>query len=1021
MEHAQNVHVSVIDGASKRPGTEYCVAITEDGGGNYRVHPLVVSPDERYVLIFGKPTNSATRKLRIFRLDTWAEATVTIASAAQTYLNTATADQLRVAPIDKDQTLLISNQVVAATAAAPTYSITATWRDYGVMVSNTPADNTYHRATAADTDENQPAGFYLYDVDGVTFATARFPTGSGREFATPVGVYDNSANNPQGFKIRCRKYNIAYTTATWTAASRTITKTGAFTNYTFQNGDEIHISAGTGHTPGYYLIESRTSNDAIVLVTNGGLSGADNADTEAVNGVSVEFDVQRAYDATPQPDMYAVAESFQDAFRAAGAEDGLISWTAVGGSAGYFTITSPFRGTGATIISTSAPSAGTDLSTVGNGQFYFAGATVTAGSGSGSLTLGVEDRWTEVSPSGASDGSIDNTTFPVKLLRTAANTFRADLTTPTPRESGDGTNNPTPPLWQKSGTIQSVSVANPSVIGSIAHGRRTGDSLTLAGLSTTPDINGLQTITVLDDDSFTVPVNVTAVADGVGTWTKGGTQIVDAIVHRGRLMYFGSDGSCTLSAARDYFRVYLEDYENIVDSDPISAPIGSREVVNVLFGVDFNGTIIAFGSTRQYEFGNPEALTPSTASWTSRTRYSVYPIRPTPMGAFVYFLGPRTNKSVAWEMSYDGINLKFDAGEISAHARDLLPMSLRSLAAGVNETVLLVLPTGKGSTSKIYVYRTFFEGEQKQQSEWVEYVFDPAVRLVDVCVIDGDAYLLTETTGLITSISSGTDPTITTQTAHGYATNDPVFLSETQCTPSIDGRYLVTVDSTTTFRLQSPPAVTTSASSSAGVGRWSNDDYMIEKLSLSREDPKTGYPYTIHLDRRLELTGSYSAPNTTFTLPFPAKGSTLNRLVRKTTGTVVDLSGGTYSGNTIVVAGDYSGLGYLGRNFDYQLQLSPPYFRDSQGIPDQRIAVLLNLIILAYKDSGDFSVRLTYDDGRTGLTQTFTPTSTTETGRFVAWTRGDSEHITVYLESDSPKQLTIAAYTQEADWGMGTR
>ena len=60
----------------------------------------------------------------------------------------------------------------------------------------------------------------------------------------------------------------------WTEATKTLTKTGAFTSYTFVAGDTIAVTAGTGATAGTYTIASRTSNNAIVLTTSIG-AGAD--------------------------------------------------------------------------------------------------------------------------------------------------------------------------------------------------------------------------------------------------------------------------------------------------------------------------------------------------------------------------------------------------------------------------------------------------------------------------------------------------------------------------------------------------------------------------------------------------------------------------------------------------------------------------------------------------------------------------------------------------------------------------
>lgn len=68
--------------------------------------------------------------------------------------------------------------------------------------------------------------------------------------------------------------NIAITGGTWTDATKTLTKTGAFTNYVFKAGDRVRITGGTGATAGFYVVATRASADAITLTTSIGV-GAD--------------------------------------------------------------------------------------------------------------------------------------------------------------------------------------------------------------------------------------------------------------------------------------------------------------------------------------------------------------------------------------------------------------------------------------------------------------------------------------------------------------------------------------------------------------------------------------------------------------------------------------------------------------------------------------------------------------------------------------------------------------------------
>ena len=57
--------------------------------------------------------------------------------------------------------------------------------------------------------------------------------------------------------------------------------------------------------------------------------------------------------------------------------------------------------------------------------------------------------------------------------------------------------------------ITSNTLANPTVITSVAHGLTSGDSVVIYDSNSTPTINGERVVTVLTADTFSVPVNVT--------------------------------------------------------------------------------------------------------------------------------------------------------------------------------------------------------------------------------------------------------------------------------------------------------------------------------------------------------------------------------------------------------------------------------------------------------------------------------------------------------------------------------
>lgn len=73
--------------------------------------------------------------------------------------------------------------------------------------------------------------------------------------------------------------------------------------------------------------------------------------------------------------------------------------------------------------------------------------------------------------------------------------------------------------------ITSVDVANPGTVNATAHGLISGDSVVIAGTTTTPSINGRYAVTRISADQFSIPVNVTSGQVGAaGTVTKTSTN-----------------------------------------------------------------------------------------------------------------------------------------------------------------------------------------------------------------------------------------------------------------------------------------------------------------------------------------------------------------------------------------------------------------------------------------------------------------------------------------------------------------
>lgn len=1022
LQDTVNCSFSVVDGARKRPGTHFFHKIGSPGMapcGNFRLHPIDRDQTERYLVVFGEG------QVRIFDTVNGDEATVTIDPDSDAYLwaNGATADHLRFRTQD-DTTLIVNTRVPASSRRSDGYSVTSTVRDYDVLRSITPADDTYHR-TEEDAD-SFPAGYYKYDVDGATFAMVQFPAVSGIPNAAPGGYYDDSLGGLQ-FRIYFSK-TAGFSGGSFNNGTKTLTKAGAFANAVA--GDWVEVSAGTGVTPGWYEIESKTSADAVVLDLD--IGGTNPADV-VVDHLASRHDVVYAQDNPTLPDMHAVAAKWQTALRNAGAGNALCAWTETGDTQGYFTITSPYRGSGTTIAEIGSTGAGTDVSAAGY-MFTASGASITAGSGSGSLTLDIDDRWTAVAAPNQADAEFDPLTMPQKLVRTSKGPgaeFEISPVEWNARTSGDELSNPSPtPISAAlTGTITAISAASPGVVTCEDHGLTTGDVIYIHSSDSTPTIDGERTVTVVDPDTFTVGVN-TSGAGTAGRWSRGAKPVADVMFDSGRLALAIGDRYIA-SQAGDVYNFYIENVAEVVDSDPIDVPIGSDGVGIITFMVASQKTTILFTESGvQYERDEAEALTPTTCKFTATTRHPAQPptygTRPKNLSSVLYFAGDSESSTILWEYRRDDLQAISTANDVGKHVEGFLPRNVRTLIAAPNANQVYILEENDRS---IYVYQAHWEGVTKRQSAWGLYQFDGNYRISDICFLADRVWMLVE--GAPPATVSAASPGVITLANHGFSNGDPVAIFDSTTKPSLDGSHTVAGVSGATFNV----GVNTSV---GGTCRVCRAQYVLESFTTSREsvtpafENLAAWPYAIHMDRQMTLTGVYDAGNdwTEFTMPtgFAGLGSTINRAVLgpafgSDAGEVIT-TGFTYGSTYIRIAGDYSdGEVVLGRFYTMQAEPTRPFLRNEKGQADRLSGLLVKRILVGYVDSGTFNVTVDYDQpGPDSHSTTMdSAASTVDMGELNAPVRSDAAKCSVTILSANPLPVTITGIQWIAEYRDGVK
>lgn len=699
VESAVNVRTSVVNGSSRRPGTRFLMSINGlIEAGNYRFHPIDRDENEQYLVVFGEGV------LRVFDL-AGNEAAVTFTADAEAYFmaNSATADQIRL--VTSFDTTFIVNTTVATSADGTVlqYTVTDSWTDYDVMVSQLPAaDSEYHRAIAADATGSFPLGFYQYNVDGENgFATWTRGAVHNASWDQPLSFWSAAGINPLGVRIRFQR--LAFTGQSgrdydWQnaahASARSVGETGSamFASYTFEAGDEISVTGNATLPSGYYPIISKLDDDFVEIdpagasATVGALQSetpvtatdADSNDNITVNGITRAYSAKVDFSAAPQGTMEKVALSLQNAIRNDGAgtdpgqKDIIIQYL----ETGRFKIVSPWRGAGSRILAFYRTLDGADNAQSADQStdpFWFASGTAVDGTGTPTdRTQEIVTRWFQVPAPGSATSTLDATTMPITLTRTGTTplAFLAEVYDWTPRLSGDETSNPLPEP-------------------------------------------------ILEGDS-----------------------VNDIAVYKDRLWLL-MDNAVLSSQAGDLGNLFLDDPANLIDSDPINTLLPGDAVARGEFFVQHRQTLNVFAKNgSQFHMNRPDVLTRDSIRFTAGARFTTQTVRPQTLGQRLYFVAMgREGGSRLMEDFFTDVEVSLAASDVSKHVPTFLGPSIRNIVVAANEDAVIVLPT---DGDELHFYQSYWEGPEKKQTSWVTDEFDATYRIADIAAMRGECYLLVE-------------------------------------------------------------------------------------------------------------------------------------------------------------------------------------------------------------------------------------------------------------------------------------
>ena len=1009
---ADNALITVKDGMDLRPGTMMGFALSGPvSSGTYRLHVIKRDASERYLVVYGRDASAGN--IRVYT-PTGGTPYINISAAAQTYLNlnSATASQLRLITI-ADYTLVLNTTVPVTASDADVYTVAGGHRDYDVMASHTPANNTYHKTKESTAAEVK--GYYKYSLDSGSFPTWHRAAAS---YGSDQTYFEAASRNPGGFKVGCDRVDMDLTGATLgetLVLTLYITKTNAFLDYEWQSGDYIYISGGTNAVVGWHEVLSRTNGNTIVLAagcyTGGPNTSVNNATT---SGIGKEFAVTANMLDSTIADMHDVALQFQEAFQAAGATDGLIEWGSTGAArTGYFVITGPWRGTGLAVHDPTAPASGFNHSAAGE-AFKTTSTTVIEGTGGPyphpDESIAVKDRWEKVSKSGDADAVIDAATMPLKMIRVnAAEKDACRLATTAALAActyDNGTSGVHATLTADAngalGTIDSVTAA-------------VADRVLVKDQASAPQ-NGIYTVVSVGSASTKWKLRRVSDFDEANVDEIAPHAFADitlGTVNTGKKFRMSTTGAITVGTTN------LAWTDITGSDDPIVFDVDAIDWVNRLSG-DFatNPVLslweketelndITFHRNRLWLVGGENAVASQAGDF------------------FNFWIEDDENIADA-----DPIDAALNAERVTVidyaipFRKTLVLLTKSGVQFELNAPETLTMNTAAITPTTMYNslsarpdtigLKLYFAATKEGTTQLYEYYYSDSAAAVDAADVSQHAL------GYLPA---------TIQTIRAAANDNAVLLL-----PSAGSNiYILRSFWDGPDRKQAAWARYTFSSLDViqDIGVLDNRCYMLVKntlagptygffisyFTLPQEDAASGWALPVRMDNRVTNAGAQVESDGNYQYEF-----TLAIPDPSLTHVVLGPAHGAYEGASLALTKDSdtayhtawsttnygTGASVLGRVYTMSAELTRPYIRERDGSSVLDCELQLVKLVTNHRNSGPYTIRITQPLSRQRDT-TFTPSGSVETeGKLQAYLLGNTKDATVSIRASGPKPVSIA-------------
>ncbi|WP_173199232.1 hypothetical protein [Geobacter sp. SVR] len=226
-----------------------------------------------------------------------------------------------------------------------------------------------------------------------------------------------------------------------------------------------------------------------------------------------------------------------------------------------------------------------------------------------------------------------------------------------------------------------------------------------------------------------------------------GKSISDIFYWRNRLGFFAGE-NIILSKAAFFFTFWPTTATDSLDDDPIDVAGSTNEVVTLKHAVPYANTLLGMGEQVQLNFhtGNASTLTPRTLVSDPATRFTLATnCKPALVGSNAFMAVKSGDSTQIREYFVQGDSASFDAADITAHCPTYIPKNMIKMVG--SSTFDLMIGLSADTPNVLYVYKYYWQGDEKVQSAWGKWVLP--VNVLSISLLDEYLYLLTKGSGQV--------------------------------------------------------------------------------------------------------------------------------------------------------------------------------------------------------------------------------------------------------------------------------